>query len=119
MIMTRWLIPFSLGGALLLSGCIPGSGRAEIYGEARPSLSQDGSISHPADHGIVILGDGQPVWLDHGGTNPGSPAPPFGNTVGMTASNFSEIPDCDGAPYALYSFFNTKRAVVLAMMSPS
>jgi hypothetical protein len=53
------------------------------------------------------------------GSTPASPSPPFGNTMGQTANNFSEIPDCAGANYSLYSFFNQKKGVILAMMSPS
>lgn len=114
--------------ALLLlpgAGCIPGKGTATIYGEAGPDHGGAGG-----DHGVT--GDRGPTADTPPGprpdgapppkpdTQPASPQPPFGTSVGMTAANVSGIPNCDSSLlFELHSYYKKTRGVVLPIMSPT
>jgi hypothetical protein len=113
-----------------LAACIPGTGHVKILGDGGssdgPAIVAEGGP--PADIGTPAEGspptDGQPVQPDGQpavtpDTGPTGPVPPFGQSVGMTAADFQNIPDCDDNTYALHSYFNKKKGVLIAMMSPS
>ena len=112
--------------ALGLAACLPGTGEVKILGDgvyaaADAALVPDQGVATqdtgPADTGPVP--DGAP---DLGPANPDAPTglqPPFGSSVGMTAADFTDIPDCDGKLYSLHSYYNLKDGVLIAMMSPS
>jgi hypothetical protein len=42
------------------------------------------------------------------------PQPPFGNSVGMTASNFT-VPDCSDSPVTLHDYYNKGKAVIVML----
>jgi len=110
---------------LLGAGCLPGKGTATIYGEAGPDRGGVGAESR------ITLGDQGPVAdLPPGprldgpvapkpDTQPAGPQPPFGTSVGVTAKDFSGLPDCGGTLYRLYDYYGKTKGVVLPMMSPT
>lgn len=126
----------ALGLSAVLWACFPGTGQVKLEGDglgvvegglADASPGRDGK-GPSADRGPrpdgVKLPDGQPPKADSKpplkpDTGLTAPAPPFGQSVGMTASNFQNIPDCNGTLYSLHSYFNKKKGVIIAMMSPS
>ena len=119
------LVPLALG----LAACLPGSGEVKILvdgitGAADLPVALDTGPGpdqgKPPDKGPAS--DGAPA-VDLPGPKPDAtptgPQPPFGSSVGMTAADFTDIPDCDGKLYSLHQYYNQKKGVVLAMMSPS
>lgn len=115
---------------VVLAACIPGTGHVKVIGDSGssdgPAIVAEGGP--PADIGSPSDGspptDGQPPKPDgqpavNPDTGPAGPVPPFGQSVGMTAADFQNIPDCDGNLYALHPYFNKKKGVLIAMMSPS
>jgi hypothetical protein len=118
--------------AALLAACLPGSGEVKILGDgvsatadsAAPGLDT-GAVQHDTgtaqDQGAKP--DGTAPTADSQGPKPDTlaagPQPPFGSSMGMTAADFGPIPDCDGTPYTLHSYYNKKKGVLIAMMSPS
>lgn len=120
-------------GALLLaslSGCVPGSGTVEQPrrdGALPPdghqltlidgsTTKQDGYVPPTPDNGLPTPDTYRPPQPDLG---PTGPQPPFGSTVGMTAANYSGIPDCNGALHDLHSKFNQQPAIVLLLNKSS
>ncbi|MCK5799402.1 MAG: hypothetical protein KAI47_19560, partial [Deltaproteobacteria bacterium] len=71
----------------------------------------------------ALTHDGKAVVHDTTAPKSDSPPPclqpPFGTTVGVTAANFSGIPDCPGKKYDLHSLCNQQPAVVLALNKSS
>jgi len=109
---------------LMLASCLPGTGSVTILGDgvgaADGALVADGG----ADTGPLPdrgpLPDGTlPDLKPTPDQPPVGPAPPFGSSVGMTAANFQNVPDCDGTLYALHPYYGKKKGVLIAMMSPS
>lgn len=112
------------------AACLPGTGEVKILGDGVYALAD---TAGSPDSGTQE--DGTPPAPDtgpapDGGTTadlapatpdaaPTGPQPPFGSSVGMTAKNFEDIPDCDGKLYSLYDYYNKKQGVLIAMMSPS
>ena len=110
------------------SGCLPRAGQAEILGEA--GIFPGGDAVLTSDTGSLAKdsfsprADGMGIQRENGVTpvldaRSQSPSPPFGNAVGMTAPDFSGIPDCDNQLYSLYAFYGQKKGVLIAIMSPS
>jgi hypothetical protein len=124
----RWVARLVLMAALPVApGCFPGSGHVQVSGDgALPGASEGGTVSPAKDTGSAPRTEGVSGGVDAAVASkpdltpqPTGPQPPFGNTVGLTATNFDGIPDCDGQLYSLYSYYNTKKGVLIAMMSPS
>lgn len=112
--------------------CLPGSGEVKILGDG-VYVAADGTApkldtgTGPQDKGLQPdqgpKPDGSAPTADQQApkpdTTPAGPQPPFGASVGMTAANFVDIPDCDGKLYSLHPYYNKKKGVLIAMMSPS
>ena len=140
---TKSSLPAVWGGvaalALVLSlGCVPGSGTVEQRtrdGALPPDGKQltllDGSgskkdrgyVPPQPDNGLPQPDNGlpqpdsyKPPSPDQG---PTGPQPPFGTQVGMTAANYSGIPDCNGTQHDLHSKFNKQPAIVLLLNKSS
>jgi hypothetical protein len=117
-----------LGFSLILgASCLPRTGHVTIYGDGAATAEgipgKDQKLQVP-DTGPRP--DGLPPKLDtlvppkpDAAVTPGGPQPPFGTTQGMTAKNFTGVPDCAGTAYGLHSIFQQKKGVIIAMMSPS
>jgi len=118
---------------LLFGGCLDG-GSIKIVGDSRLGLDglavatdgapsgQDYRIITPDNGGGTLDTGGAPkpdgkVKLD--AAAPTGPSAPFGSTVGVTAANFVDIPDCKGTKHSLHPLFRKYKGVVIAMMSPS
>lgn len=133
--MTKSLLSAVWGGAAALAmvlslGCVPGSGTVEQPtrdGALPPdghqltlvdgSTKQDrGYVPPPADNGLPQPDAYKPPAPDQG---PTGPQPPFGTSVGMTAANYSGIPDCNGTLHDLHSKFNKQPAIVLLLNKSS
>lgn len=104
-----------------LTACLPRTGELIIEGDGSSDgvglvdgLSFDG-LSREAAPPSDALSDAKTADK----TAPGGPVPPFGDTVGMTASDFQNIEDCEGNIHSLHEHFNKKKGVIIAMMSPS
>jgi hypothetical protein len=123
------LVTSLLCGAIAWS-CFPGSGHVEVFGDgaapsggdAKGGLSDAGrgsleSGATKLDRGTAPLTDGTNGKVDT--KTAAGPQPPFGSSVGVTAANFTGVPDCNGKLYSLYDYYNQKRGVILAIMSPS
>lgn len=124
----------------MLGGCLPRSGDVEVIGAGFGKQDGgDGALladytlppPPPTDTGSTKQDTGM-VKPDTGGqpqpdtkplptpdTGPVGPQPPFGTSVGMTANNFINIPDCKGTMHSLHPLFNKHKGFVIAMMSPS
>lgn len=120
-------------------GCVPGSGSvkrpkrdATLAGDGPQLTLIDGGGGKQDTGGQPKLDSWTPPKPDQGttptpdsyvpptpDTGPTGPQPPFGSSVGMTAANFSGIPDCSGTQYDLYSYFNKQPAIVLLLNKPS
>jgi hypothetical protein len=110
---------------LLGAGCLPRTGQVTIYGDGAASpeaaTGKDQKLPVP-DTGP--LPDGQPPQKDtlapvKPDAPPAGPQPPFGTTLGATAKNFTGVPDCAGKLYDLHGYYQQKKGVLIAMMSPS
>ena len=112
---------------VLGGGCLPRTGHVTIYGDGAATSDQgitaDGKVQLP-DTGPRP--DGQPPKLDKlapakpdTSVAPSGPQPPFGTTQGMTAKNWTGVPDCAGTLYELHKLYQQKKGVIIAMMSPS
>ncbi len=142
------LLSLSLA-AWVLAACVPGTGivdrpsRDAVLNQDGPGLTlKDGTaVTHDgtalAHDGTALVHDGTAVTHDgtavtHDSTavvhdttapKPDSPPPclqpPFGTTVGVTAANFSGIPDCPGKKYDLHTLCNQLPAIVLALNKSS
>jgi hypothetical protein len=123
--------------AIAGGGCLPGSGSIKIIGDS--GLGLDGPVvadGAPNPEARIVTPDG--AGADTGGsgkqdgsskldskpkpkpdTKPSGPQPPFGSSKGMTATNFTDVPDCKDVKHSLHPLWNKHKAVVMAMMSPS
>lgn len=116
--------------SVLSLGCVPGSGTVEQPrrdGALPPdghqltlvdgSTKQDrGYVPPQPDTGLPQPDSYKPPSPDQG---PTGPQPPFGTSVGMTAANYSAIPDCNGTLHDLHSKFNQQPAIVLLLNKSS
>jgi hypothetical protein len=122
----------------MLGGCLPRSGDVEVIGAGFGKYDGGGdgalladSYTPPGDTGSTTQDTGT-VKPDTGGqpqpdttplpqpdSGPVGPQPPFGSSIGMTAANFVNIPDCQGTMHSLHPLFNKHKGFVIAMMSPS
>jgi hypothetical protein len=110
------------------AACLPGAGEVKVYGDGTIAADTggvypEGSVG-TADRGpSPDLGPGsdgvdtQPTPKPD--TAPAGPKPPFGSSVGMTAADFQNVPDCQDKPYSLHPYFGKHEGVLVAMMSPS
>jgi hypothetical protein len=129
------LAPRAILFALCFGACLPRTGTVEVLA--------DGAGGAPTEGGLLVVDGSTPSPDSTGGptpdtgappppsdatlapdsaqpdTLPSGPTPPFGSSVGMTAADFTNIPDCAGNLYSLHSYYNQKKGVLIAMMSPS
>jgi hypothetical protein len=110
----------------LLAGCLPRTGQVTVYGDG---ASADGPAA--GDHKVQLPDtgprpDGLPPQKDtlappkpDAAVTPSGPPPPFGTAIGMTAKNWTGVPDCAGKSYDLHGLYQQKKGVIIAMMSPS
>jgi hypothetical protein len=108
---------------VLGAGCLPGNATVTVYGDAASLFDASGHepgitlIDHGAGSSEITVGsDSKQPRQD---TVAATPQPPFGTTVGVTAKDFSGIPDCSDKQYRLYDYYQKTRGVVLHLVSPS
>ena len=104
----------------LLGGCFPGRGHVTTNdGVLAPDGSaNEASIPPEAGKPRPDGTDGPAIKPDTQPPQPTCPGP-FGNVVGVTAANFTDIPDCAEVLYTLHDYCGKKKGVLIAMMSPS
>jgi len=119
--------PLALTLALLAPACMPGSGTGSTHGRSDGGAIDQRVISvidggDETDGNTLPQPDGQPpadTYQPPPDTGPTGPQPPFGTSVGMTAVNFTDIPDCADQLWTLYDQFDKHPAIVLLLNKPS
>jgi len=129
------LFAAALGLAFLATACLgsgstrgpgTGTGDSRVLGMVDAKTgSGDSQIVPRYDSGVVPGSDQgtkptpdtySPPKPD---VTPAGPTGPFGNSVGMTATNITGLQDCDGKKMDLHSYYNTGKGVVFLLNKAS
>lgn len=107
-------------GALFVCGVLFfGCGEASDDGPGAPVLTEE----IPGVYAEQGVEPGADLGVE---PEPGGPPPPYGLSMGMTAPNFANIPDCNSYPssgctqkhHSLHQYYNKYDGVIIALLRP-